>query len=389
MNNKLVLLAALVLLAPSLAWAQGASGLEINIWLGKGGVSSDQGCPRVNQETQAFSPSDEAVYVVTWVEALGTRGTYKAEIEWYGPPDGNTFYRKETITGLKYGYTWCLWRKLPIKGTEVAQMVGTWNVRVNVPGIGSRRKSFSIRSETVTPSTRGTGCIRPGEGASWQEVIELARRAVVFIMGPTNEYDEEGNQLSVYGSGVIISPEGYVLTAAHVVEDIVGTITVLVDEHTAYEAVVVKKHPNWDPESETFSADVALLKMKGVSGLPCLPLGDSDRIAIEEEIRVLGYPKAGDLGLGLVAGSGKVIGVRHFDGYSFIQFEASPFDKGHSGGPIINSRGEVLGIAMGVWTSESLEQHKLGVAINTARNILPAGIGVMDQPIGVVCAICH
>lgn len=376
-----ILLAVWAFIVPWVGHGQGASALEINFWLGRGGVEELDGCYRVVQQTRVFYPWDEAVYVVAEIRVVGPRRMYKAYLEWYAPPDGTSLYRREIITGLKSGYYWCIWRKLPIRGTEVARMLGTWNVRVNVPGIGTRRISFSIREEAVPTSPSppiGQGCLRPQEGASWPEILELARQAVVFIEGPTEEVDEEGNRIYVCGSGVIISPDGYVLTCAHVVEDIVGEISVLVGEELVYRAEVVKKHPQWDPESEGFTADIALLKIKGVSGLPCLPLGDSDAVTLEEEIRVLGYPRA-EMGLGLIVGIGRVLGVRYEEGYSFLQVQVEPFDKGFSGGPVINARGEVIGLVMGVRVTE-LSQHQLAVAINTAKALLPAWFGA-----GFIC----
>lgn len=348
----------------------------IDIYVGRGGVKSVGGCFQVSQPTQTFSASDEAVYMVAEIHipSWANKDTYKAVVEWYAPPNGSVLYRRETVSGLKRGYTWCIWRSLPIRNTEVAEKAGVWNVRVDVPGLISQLLAFRIAEAEPTRPT-AVKCPRPPEGAGWRDVVALARRAVVFIEGPTNKFDEQGNRLYSHGSGVIISPDGYVLTAAHVVEDITGPIHVLVEEQEWYEAVLVKKHPKWDPKSEDWSADVALLKIKGVSGLYCLPLGDSDSVLPEDEIRILGYPRAGELGLGLVLATGKVLGLRRLEGFSLLEFEASPFDKGHSGGPIINARGEVIGLAMGVAIYEELGvRHQLGVAINTARILLPTGI---------------
>ncbi|MBC7170221.1 trypsin-like peptidase domain-containing protein, partial [Candidatus Bipolaricaulota bacterium] len=185
------------------------------------------------------------------------------------------------------------------------------------------------------------------------------------------DQDEEGNKLYATGSGVIISADGYILTAAHVISDVVGDIKVLVGESEVYKAILVKTHPEWNPD-EFLSGDVALLKIPA-SGLAWLPLGASEDLKPEEEIRVLGYPRAG-LGLGMIPAGGKALGLRSLpSGVSLLQIEASTYDKGHSGGPVINSRGQVVGIAKGTYTSgDTGVTHQLAVATATIREILPA-----------------
>lgn len=355
----------------------------IDLEVGKGGVREVEGCFELKQAARDFSPDDEAVFLVAKINipSWSSKAYYKAVIEWYAPPDGTVLHRTETIPNLASGYTWCVWRSLPIRGTAAAEKLGLWKVRVNVPGLTSQMLAFRVGERSSPPSVTA-GCPRPEAGASWRDVVALARRAVVLIGVPTNEFDEAGNRLYSYGSGVIISPDGYVLTAAHVLRGLAGTIRVLVEEQEWYEAVLVKMHPLWDPDAEGWSADVALLKIKGVSGLYCLPLGDSESVALEDEIRILGYPRPGDLGVGMILASGKVLGLRRMQGFTLVEFEASPFDKGHSGGPIINNKGEVIGLAMGVEAYEvvgGVVQHQLGIAINTAKEILPTGIGFRDS----------
>jgi len=94
------------------------------------------------------------------------------------------------------------------------------------------------------------------------------------------------------GSGAIISPDGYILTAAHVIEG-ASRIKVVVEESREFWASVV---------NADYKADVAILKIP-TSGLTWFALGDSDKVAIEEQIRVLGYPLPG-AGVGLIAVAG-------------------------------------------------------------------------------------
>jgi len=219
-------------------------------------------------------------------------------------------------------------------------------------------------------------------------VIAWAKPAVVFILGETAERDGEGNKIYSSGSGVIISADGYILTAAHVLSDVVGEIEVLVEESRVYKATVVKTHPKWDPD-EFLSGDVALLKIPA-SGLAWLSVGASEALKPEEEIRVLGYPRAG-LGLGLIPAGGKALGVRSLpSGVSLLQIEVSTYDKGHSGGPVINSRGQVVGIAMGWSTSSDTGvTHQLAVATDTIKAILPSHLLRLVLPMILAASPTH
>lgn len=387
----------LILLLATLASLASAQPHGITVTIGLGVPGSARSCPDMAEPTTTFYSSDAGVYIV--VKVLG--GTTDLLIQWFAPPGGSKLYRSERLRSLaSYQNETVVCRVLPIKGTEVAGMLGEWTVRVSVPGTSLvEKRGFRIEGGTrpVTGTQPGPGvpaprgCLRPAEGATWREVVATVRRSVVFIEGETADVDERGNKLYAHGSGVIISPDGYVLTAAHVVDGIVGPIHVLVDEQEWFEAELVKIHPKWDPKHEEaekeLTADIALLKIKGASGLPCAVLGDSDRVVPEEEIRLLGYPRAGEYGLGLVVGSGKVLGVRHFEGYSYLQIDVSPFDKGHSGGPVINARGEVVGLAKGVEVTEVLVFHQFAVAINTAKEIIPTWIAVGDQQCAYAMAL--
>jgi S1-C subfamily serine protease len=218
-------------------------------------------------------------------------------------------------------------------------------------------------------------------------VIAWAKPAVVFIHGETAERDAGGDKLYSSGSGVLISADGYILTAAHVLSDVVGEISVLVGESQTYKATVVTIHPQWDPD-EFLSADVALLKI-AASGLPWLPLGAAETLKPEEEIRVLGYPRAG-LGLGMIPAAGKALGIRRLaSGVHYVQIEVTMYDKGHSGGPVINSRGQVVGIAKGTSTfTDTGIVHQLAVATATIKEILPAHLqGLLSPPGAPVFAL--
>jgi S1-C subfamily serine protease len=204
-------------------------------------------------------------------------------------------------------------------------------------------------------------CAGAAQEINWAGIIEAAKPAVVFI--ETNKS---------YGSGAIISPDGYILTAAHVIEG-ASWITVTVEDTREYRASVVQAD---------YGMDVAVLKIPA-SGLTWLKLGDSDRLRYEDEIRVLGYPlpaPTGEIGVGFVAVAGRIQGFRQRASGILLQHDA-PAEGGHSGGPMIDARAEIVGVHVGFIPGE-VERYRVAVAINEARRIIPQGaIPVEPSPV--------
>lgn len=166
------------------------------------------------------------------------------------------------------------------------------------------------------------------------------------------------------GSGVLISAENHVLTAAHVVE---GAEQILVKTHDG------KAHAAQLLFSES-TADIALLRfLEPDPSLPHARLGDSDRLAVGQYAYAIGSP----YGLEESFSVGHISGFREFDRLydgtiraEFIQTDAA-INTGNSGGPLFNSNGEVIGIASRIVTTSGGSQG-LGfvVTINTAKELL-------------------
>jgi serine protease Do len=136
------------------------------------------------------------------------------------------------------------------------------------------------------------------------------------------------------GSGFIIDKDGYIITNNHVVEG-ADDIKVKLADGREFKAKVVGR------DSKT---DLALIKISSLfRNLPILPLGDSDRIRVGEWVLAVGNP----FGLGhtvtqgIISATGRVIGSGPYD--DFLQTDA-PINPGNSGGPLINLKGEVIGI---------------------------------------------
>ncbi len=159
------------------------------------------------------------------------------------------------------------------------------------------------------------------------------------------------------GSGFIIDPTGEILTNQHVVED-AERVTVKLSDGRSFRARIVGADPD---------TDVALLKIDGVEKLPTAALGDSDTLRVGEWVCAIGNPLAYEhtVTVGVVSYLGRKLFDASLDNY--IQTDAA-INFGNSGGPLINARGEVVGISAAI----SARGSSIGFAvpINQARDIL-------------------
>jgi serine protease Do len=169
-----------------------------------------------------------------------------------------------------------------------------------------------------------------------------------FKKGPG---EGKGIQPHGMGSGVIVSPEGLILTNAHVVKD-ADEIKVTVSDKRSYDAKVV----GIDVES-----DIAVVKIDA-KGLPIATLGDSSKLQVGEIVFAIGNP----FGLnrtvtsGIVSATGRTnVGIIDYE--DFIQTDAA-INPGNSGGPLVNIDGEVIGINTAI-ASRSGGYQGIGFAI--------------------------
>ncbi|MBW1697951.1 MAG: DegQ family serine endoprotease [Deltaproteobacteria bacterium] len=155
-----------------------------------------------------------------------------------------------------------------------------------------------------------------------------------------------------WGSGFIISKQGYILTNNHVVGD-ADKITVQLANGREFEAKIIGTDP---------SSDVALIKIKGSEDLPVLPLGDSDKLEVGEWVMAIGNPfgLSHTMTVGVVSAKGRTsVGISDYE--DFIQTDAA-INPGNSGGPLINMKGEAVGINTAIF-SKSGGYMGIGFAI--------------------------
>src|ERR1700760_1585862 len=184
------------------------------------------------------------------------------------------------------------------------------------------------------------------------------------------------------GSGVIVSPEGYILTNNHVVDGATDVKVTLSDKRELKAEVV-----GTDPKT-----DIAVLKLTGEK-FNAITLGDSSKVQVGDYALAIGDPfgVGQTVTMGIVSAKGRGgLGIEDYE--DFIQTDA-PINPGNSGGALVNDRGELVGINTAILSHGSGGNEGIGFAIpiNLARNVMGqiidhgkvtrAYIGVVIQPI--------
>jgi len=163
------------------------------------------------------------------------------------------------------------------------------------------------------------------------------------------------------GSGFIISEDGYIITNHHVVGD-ADKITVRLSDKEEYDAKVVGSDEK---------TDIAVVKINSKTPLHPVPLGSSADLQVGDWVMAIGNPFGLDqtVTAGIVSAKGRVIGAGPYD--DFIQTDAS-INPGNSGGPLLNLKGEVVGINSAIF-SQSGGNIGIGFAIpiDLAKSIVP------------------
>lgn len=162
-----------------------------------------------------------------------------------------------------------------------------------------------------------------------------------------------------FGSGFIISKDGYVLTNHHVIDG-ASKITVHLDDRRSLEAKLIGSDP---------SSDVAVLRVKA-DNLPVLPIGDSQLVKPGQWVVAIGSPFGFDRSV--TAGIVSALGRPSLDGSQryvpFIQTDVA-INRGNSGGPLLNTRGEVIGINSQIFSnSGGYMGVSFAIPIQTAIN---------------------
>jgi len=218
--------------------------------------------------------------------------------------------------------------------------------------------------QTVVPSVVSITATKRIEAPEVQDPFEL-------FFGRRSRQRQRTEEVSSLGSGVIVSSEGHILTNQHVVAD-VDEVSVRLSNGQEAPAQII------GADSAT---DIAVLKVTGLKVTP-LPFADSDQVKVGQRVIAVGNPFGFDetVTQGIISAKGRAMEDSAND---FFQTDAA-INPGNSGGPLVDLRGEIIGINSSIYGSDSGSWQGLGFAIpaNTARRALEAIIKLGRVPHG-------
>ncbi len=233
------------------------------------------------------------------------------------------------LAGL-FIYTRFLDRSKLVIGTEKEKQVIEENIRYTSLAPQSGVNDFTFAAEQTVHA-----------------VVHVKTKAMVssaysnplyeFFYGPGASRPRE---VRGFGSGVIVTADGYIVTNNHVIEE-ADEVDVTLNDKRTFAAEVVGRDP---------STDIAVLKIKA-TGLPYIRFGNSDAIRLGEWVLAVGNPfnLTSTVTAGIVSAKGRSLGLldNQYRIESFIQTDAA-LNQGNSGGALVNVQGELIGITTAI-----------------------------------------
>ena len=209
------------------------------------------------------------------------------------------------------------------------------------------QKEASVQNTTAPNSNRNDTATSPASSKSWPDIIQQSRASVVVVKTPASS-----------GSGFIISPEGIIITNSHVIQDC-AEVEVIFNSNESKKASVIK--------SGTIPLDIAILKVAG-NNLKYLPLADSNDCKEGEEVVAIGAPLSlsETITKGIISNCNRQLKDELQD-IKYIQTDAA-ISPGNSGGPLINKKGEVIGMLTWKIVRKGFDGLNFAITSNVINN---------------------
>jgi len=196
------------------------------------------------------------------------------------------------------------------------------------------------------------------------DIFEKAEPGVVRVNIQRNQTENENESVGGVGSGFVFDKQGHIITNAHVIKDATKTVVTFLDGRS-YSAEIVGVDEYTDIGVIKVNADLKLLNP--------LSLGDSSNLQVGEPITAIGNPfgLSGSMTSGIISQMGRLLPSAGFSIPDIIQTDAA-INPGNSGGPLLNMRGEIVGINTAIQSSTG-EFTGVGFAIpsQTVVKIVP------------------
>ena len=229
------------------------------------------------------------------------------------------------------------------------------------PGIGHALLPPVIKMAAIAPETKKAGePVDKGEKITYslEDLLPQARKIVVLIKS------SQGS-----GSGFLLPQPGLIATSAHILGGS-DEAEVFFSSGAVKKAVVLKRVP--------MPVDVALLQVEDF-GLDWLPLADSDRCQEGEEVVAVGVPGSDKWRPDLVLTKGKILRCNNpYQGVQYLQIDRD-MHPAAIGGPVLNARGEILGMARGELAGSSFEGARYGLAINIVKGLIDQRLAHLEE----------
>ena len=260
--------------------------------------------------------------------------------------------------GLKIFGTIAITLAIALSGGLIGGLVTYKTITSNLEG-----KTVNLAPVNFTQSDE--------KALSAQEVYQKVSPAVVTISTKGTEYKGFFAQnVEGIGSGFIINEDGYILTNYHVVELAISNNTKDVTVILSTGEEVAAKVVNYDQ-----NRDIAMIKLADGTKVPAVAeLGDSDGLYVGQEVVAIGTPLgknfAQTLTKGIVSGVNRNLTTEGGNTGDYIQTDAA-INSGNSGGPLINTKGEVIGINTAKLSGQSettIEGMGFAIPINDAKD---------------------
>jgi putative serine protease PepD len=256
-------------------------------------------------------------------------------------------------------------------------------------GIGGVTGALVGGSEQPAANYTTASALAPNTGNTPTDVSDIASKVLPSVVQVNVQITTAQGTAQGIGSGVVLTPDGRVLTNNHVVSA-AQKVQVKLNDGRTFTATVVGTDP---------ATDLAVIQLQGASGLTPATLGDSGNVRIGDQVVAIGSPGGlqGTVTTGIVSALNRPVTVSEDEGqqspnpyardsrgsgsgqettYQAIQTDAS-INQGNSGGPLVDSNGNVIGINSAIYSPVSTADGKAGsvgigfaIPSNTARTVI-------------------